>query len=110
MSDDAGASCSGQSGPRRLSVASCCASRSELTERPGLSLLIWNRFRYRDTDTTTATVSGQSAQVTYAGPQEEAGLDQVNVLLPRSLAGSGDALVVLSVNGSIANAVHVTIQ
>ncbi len=59
---------------------------------------------------TTAAVAGQSAQVTYAGPQGEAGLDQVNVLLPRSLAGSGDSLVVLTVNGSVANAVHVTIQ
>jgi uncharacterized protein (TIGR03437 family) len=61
-------------------------------------------------NTTTATVAGQSAQVTYAGPQGEAALDQVNVLLPRSLAGSGDALLVLSVNGALANAVHVTIQ
>lgn len=61
-------------------------------------------------NTTTATVAGQSAQVTYAGPQGEAGLDQVNVLLPRSLAGSGDSLVVLSVNGAVANAVHIAIQ
>jgi len=30
-----------------------------------------------------------------------AGLDQVNILLPRGLAGSGDSPVELSVNGSV---------
>jgi len=51
--------------------------------------------------TVTATIAGQPSQVTYAGPQGLAGLDQVNILLPRGLAGSGDSPVELSVNGSV---------
>lgn len=56
------------------------------------------------------TVAGQNVPVSYSGPQGVAGLDQVNVLLPRGLAGSGDSPVVLSVAGAIANTVRITIQ
>jgi uncharacterized protein (TIGR03437 family) len=42
---------------------------------------------------TSAAGGGQTAQVSFAGARDAfAGLDQVNVLLPRSLAGSGAAL------------------
>jgi uncharacterized protein (TIGR03437 family) len=45
-----------------------------------------------------ATINGQSVPVEYAGPQGQfAGLDQVNVQLPHSLAGSGEVTLVLSV-------------
>ncbi len=41
-----------------------------------------------------ATIGGSSATVTYAGPQPSfAGLDQINLEIPRSLKGRGDALV-----------------
>ena len=44
----------------------------------------------RNASTLTATVGSRSAAVTYAGAQPSfAGLDQVNLLLPTSLAGSG---------------------
>ncbi|MGH9837638.1 MAG: ThuA domain-containing protein [Blastocatellia bacterium] len=47
----------------------------------------------------------------YAGAQGTlAGLDQVNVLLPRSLAGRGDVDVVLIVDGKTANLVRVNIK
>jgi uncharacterized protein (TIGR03437 family) len=39
-----------------------------------------------------------------------AGLDQVNVQLPRSLAGRGDVDVVLTVDGKIAIMVRVNIK
>jgi uncharacterized protein (TIGR03437 family) len=55
-------------------------------------------------------VGGQSAMVSYCGPQGLAGLDQINVLLPRQLAGSGDSAVVVSVGGFASNVVRVTIQ
>ena len=60
--------------------------------------------------TVNVTVTGQTAPVTFAGPQGTAGLDQVNILLPHALAGSGDSAVVLSASGSVANTVHITIQ
>ena len=59
----------------------------------------------------TVGVQGVNAPVAYAGSQVEfAGLDQVNVLLPRELSGSGDASVVLSAAGTTANTVHILIQ
>jgi uncharacterized protein (TIGR03437 family) len=57
----------------------------------------------------TATIGGTSAPVSYAGAQGSlTGLDQVNVLIPRSLAGRGEAAVALTVDGKVAN--HVTIN
>jgi uncharacterized protein (TIGR03437 family) len=59
----------------------------------------------------TAKIGGQDAEVLYAGPQGGfAGLDQVNVRLPRSLAGRGAVDVVLTVDGKMANAVTVNIR
>jgi uncharacterized protein (TIGR03437 family) len=58
----------------------------------------------------TATIGGQNADVLYAGPQSGyAGLDQVNVRVPRSLAGRGAVDVVLTVDGNTANTVTVSI-
>ena len=56
-------------------------------------------------------VGGVAATVTDALAQPEyAGLDQVNVLLPRSLAGRGEVDVTLMVDGRAANQVRVQIQ
>lgn len=53
-------------------------------------------------------VAGVDAQVLYAGAQGEfVGLDQVNILLPRSLAGRGEVDVVVTLNGKQSNAVKV---
>ncbi|MFN7930688.1 MAG: SMP-30/gluconolactonase/LRE family protein, partial [Blastocatellia bacterium] len=54
----------------------------------------------------SVTVGGVAVPVLYAGPQPQfVGLDQINVQLPRSLAGRGDADVLLTVDGKVANAV-----
>jgi uncharacterized protein (TIGR03437 family) len=59
----------------------------------------------------SVTVGGDNAPVKFSGQQGQyAGLDQVNVLLPNSLAGSGSVAVVLTANGIAANAVNFTIQ
>jgi len=56
-------------------------------------------------------VQGINALVTYAGPQPQfAGLDQVNVLLPRELSGTGDASVVLTAAGTDAPTVHISVN
>jgi uncharacterized protein (TIGR03437 family) len=60
---------------------------------------------------TVATVQGVSAQVTYCGPQPiYPGLDQVNLLLPQPLAGTGVATVSISIGEQTSNSVFVTIQ
>jgi uncharacterized protein (TIGR03437 family) len=52
----------------------------------------------------TATINGQNAPVLYAGAQSVyQGLDQVNVQIPNSLAGSGPVNVVLTVDDTVNN-------
>jgi uncharacterized protein (TIGR03437 family) len=59
----------------------------------------------------SVTIGTTNVAVSYAGAQSSnEGLDQVNVALPSSLAGSGDVVVQLTANGIAANPVHVTIQ
>jgi uncharacterized protein (TIGR03437 family) len=59
----------------------------------------------------TCTLGSAAAQVLYAGAQGQyVGLDQVNVIIPRSLAGSGEVPVSLVVDGQAANAVTVNIK
>ena len=59
----------------------------------------------------TVFVSGIETLVTDALAQPEyAGLDQVNALLPRSLAGRGEVDVVVTVDGRVANKVRVQVQ
>ncbi len=59
----------------------------------------------------TVTVGGVAVPVLYANKQPEfIGLDQVNVQLPRSLAGRGEVEVVLTVDGKASNTVRVYIQ
>lgn len=52
----------------------------------------------------TVTINGQTLTPSYFGPQGGfAGLDQINVLLPMSLAGSGDVNLSIMVDGRISN-------
>jgi hypothetical protein len=65
----------------------------------------------RDGSAIEVRIGGQSVPVLYAGPAERfAGLDQISVQLPRSLAGSGDADVLLTVDGQSAEPVRIQIQ
>jgi len=58
-----------------------------------------------------AAVGGVAAKVAYAGPQGfYEGLDQVNIPLPRSLAGAGNVGIRLKVDGILTNVVRVVIQ
>jgi len=59
----------------------------------------------------TATIGGNVVAVAYAGPQGTyAGLDQINIPLPASLARSGRVDVVVSASQKPSNPVQVTIQ
>jgi uncharacterized protein (TIGR03437 family) len=57
---------------------------------PGYLSLYGTGFAQASTAISTCNVGNVSVQVTYAGPEIQiAGLDQVNLLLPATLAGAG---------------------
>ncbi|MGH9841237.1 MAG: endonuclease/exonuclease/phosphatase family protein [Blastocatellia bacterium] len=59
----------------------------------------------------TAKLGGTDGQVLFAGAQAElAGLDQINILIPRSLAGRGEIAVAIMVDGNAANEVRINIK
>src|SRR5215467_9253523 len=59
----------------------------------------------------SATIGGAPCVVQFAGAQGGfAGLDQINLLLPRSLAGRGEADLILTVEGKQANTVRVNVK
>ncbi|MDQ3010639.1 MAG: hypothetical protein M3X11_08070, partial [Acidobacteriota bacterium] len=60
---------------------------------------------------TSATIGGTASEVLFAGMADGyVGLDQVNLRIPRSLAGQGVVNVVLTVNGKAANTVTIQIK
>lgn len=74
-------------------------------------LLYGTGLQAAGTSGVSVTLNGAPATVIYAGPQGSfVGLDQVNVLLPTSLAGQGNVTVQLTADGIAANAVSITIQ
>jgi uncharacterized protein (TIGR03437 family) len=65
----------------------------------------------RGAQSVQAYVAGQPAPVQYAGAQGTyQGLDQVNISLPRSLAGVGEASVYLITDGKASNMTTINIQ
>jgi uncharacterized protein (TIGR03437 family) len=74
-------------------------------------ILFGTGFDAASAASTVVTVQGVSTFVSYAGSQQQyPGLDQVNSLLPQSLAGSGVVSVVLIVAGTLANTAYLTVQ
>src|SRR5262245_3666679 len=68
------------------------------------------RFRI-SLSSVSATIGGAYAEVSFAGAQPDfVGVDQVNVLLPRSLAGRGGVDVLLTVDAQMANRVLINIK
>ena len=62
-------------------------------------------------ENATALVGGSRPKLLYAGAQPQyPGLDQVNIVIPRSLAGAGEVPVVLTIDGQTANAVTINIK
>ncbi|MEP7337149.1 MAG: cytochrome c peroxidase, partial [Acidobacteriota bacterium] len=59
----------------------------------------------------TCTMGGANAEVLSAGAQGDfVGLDQVNITIPRSLAGRGNVDIVLRVDGKTANIVTLNVK
>ncbi|HKA18190.1 MAG TPA: hypothetical protein VKN18_07730 [Blastocatellia bacterium] len=72
-------------------------------------VLFGTGFRFRSTlGNVSVTLGGTDAQVTLAGAQGDLiGVDQLNVRVPRSLAGRGEVEVALTVDSKSANKVMV---
>lgn len=75
-------------------------------------IVFGNGFRNRTSlAAVSAQVGGVAATISYAGAQGDfVGLDQTNLLLPKTLAGRGEVDVILTVNGQAANTVKVSIK
>jgi uncharacterized protein (TIGR03437 family) len=61
----------------------------------------------------SATLSGSSAVVEYAGPGQQGGytgMDQANILIPRILAGAGQIDAAINVDGKVSNPVRILIK
>jgi uncharacterized protein (TIGR03437 family) len=59
----------------------------------------------------TVTVGGTAINPDYAGAQSQyPALDQLNIILPRTLIGKGDVVIQMTVDGIAANPVHLTIK
>lgn len=69
-------------------------------------------FRNRSTlSAVSATIGGTSSEVSFAGAQGSlTGVDQVNLRIPRSLIGRGNAEVVLQADGKSANTVTINVK
>jgi len=82
------------------------------TDEQVILLLFGTGFRKRgQTSISTIMFGGVEAELLYAGAQGDfAGLDQVNVNLPRSLTGRGEVDVLLTVEGKSANPVKVAFK
>ena len=67
--------------------------------------------RVRNASDVHVQIAGQEVPVLFAGAAGHfAGLDQISVQVPRSMAGMGDVEVAMTVDGQTANPVHVRIQ
>jgi uncharacterized protein (TIGR03437 family) len=75
-------------------------------------VLFGTGFRARSSlSAVSATIGGISSEVVFAGPQLEfVSLDQLNVRLPRALAGKGEVEVAASIDGQSANVVTVKVK
>ncbi len=74
-------------------------------------LLYGTGLRHHQGRAIKATVGGMEAPTIFAGAVEGfAGLDQINLSLPRNLAGRGEVEIRLTIDGRPANAVKVVIR
>ncbi len=75
-------------------------------------ILYGTGIRFRSAlQAVTATIGGENSQAVFVGAQGGyVGLDQINLFLPRTLAGRGDVNVILTVDGQPSNIVTVNIK
>jgi uncharacterized protein (TIGR03437 family) len=97
-------------GPNNVQTFQSVLSPIDVSSGPVYLSLYGTGIRGAGSSVSVA-INGTNVPVTYAGAQGViAGLDQVNVLLPSSLAGSGTVNVALTAAGIAANVVNIVIQ
>lgn len=86
-------------------------SLGEETDKTYLLLFSSGLRQRKDLSSVTVRIGNTTLPPLYAGPQGDFdGLDQVNVLLPRTFQGSGELRLVLSAEGQDANQVRIAFQ
>ncbi|MCG3162642.1 MAG: hypothetical protein JMDDDDMK_03935 [Acidobacteria bacterium] len=75
-------------------------------------ILYGTGWRFRSSlSAVSATIGGIDAPVLFAGAQGSfAGLDQINLQLPRALAGRGEVDLILTVDGQTANTIRISVK
>ncbi len=75
-------------------------------------ILFGTGIRFRSSlSAVTANIGGTTVSVQYAGPQGDfVGLDQLNILLPSSLAGRGEVDLTLTADGRMSNTLRINIK
>jgi uncharacterized protein (TIGR03437 family) len=75
-------------------IAVCAGIPIDVTGAPVYLSLYGTGFSSVATSDTRCDIAGMSLEPSYAGPQTQIpGLDQINILLPSSLAGSGESAI-----------------
>ena len=75
----------------------CTSEPIDLSGDPVYLSLYGTGFAQASTESSICGIAGQTLPASYAGPQTQiAGLDQINVLLPRNLQGAGDTSIACS--------------
>lgn len=93
------------------SLQGCVPREIDLQASDEVQLELYGTGFRHNKQGATATIGGTSANVTYIGKQNDfVGLDQVNLIIPKSLAGRGEVDVVVTVDGKPSNPVRVKIK
>jgi uncharacterized protein (TIGR03437 family) len=94
--------------------ASCVPSPLDLgnpTDRLIVTLYGTGFRGFSGLENVSASIGGVMAPILYVGAQRQfAGLDQVNLVVPRSLAGAGEVPVILTIDGQTANVVTISVK
>jgi uncharacterized protein (TIGR03437 family) len=92
-------------------AVSCLSSALDLGSSTDTVYVSLYATGIRGANTVQAFVAGQPATVQYAGAQGEyQGLDQVNVVIPGTLAGMGEVSVYLLADGKVSNMTTIKMQ
>jgi uncharacterized protein (TIGR03437 family) len=88
------------------------AATLDFSQTPGaITLVLYGTGLNGSTGTVLARVADVAATVSFAGAQGTfAGLDQYNIVVPRTLAGRGDVMLSISIGGMPATAVRLTLK
>jgi uncharacterized protein (TIGR03437 family) len=89
---------------------SCLEVPLSLGDGTGVFTLTLSATGLRGAQSVAAFVAWQLAPVGDFGPQAASGLDQVDITVPASLAGSGEVSLYLVVGGNMSNVAGLKIQ